>query len=272
MSEPLLAVRRLSKTYRRKSLPFLRATPVQAITGIDLDLLRGSTVGLVGRSGCGKSTLARCIARLEQPEEGEVWLNGRNLLTLRSNELKAARRAVQIVFQHSATSINPRFAAADAIAEPLRIQKTGDRMDRSRKAAEMMERVGIPAAWGTRSSLEFSGGERQRLALARSLVLRPQLLILDEALAGLDRATQDNICQLLVRLQAEFEMTYLFITHDLLLAARLASRICVMDGGRIVESAATPRLFENARSEPARRLIESIPKLAKSNVPALDSI
>ena len=265
MNEGLLVVRGLTKTYRRKQWPFLRSSLLPAVVDLDLDLAEGSMLGLVGRSGCGKSTLARCIARLEQPDKGMVLLEGRDLLSLPSRELKTARRAVQIVFQHSATSINPRFSAIDAIAEPLRIQNSGNCKDRQRLAGEMMERVGIPAAWGKRCSLEFSGGERQRLALARALILRPRLLILDEALAALDRATQANISQLLVQLQTEFATTCLFITHDLLLAARLANRICVMNEGRIVENAPTPQLFEHPASDMARRLIDAIPKLPTSS-------
>ena len=260
MSTPhLLSVRGLSKSYQPGKWPFGRRNAVDALIGASFDVPAGSTVALVGRSGSGKSTLVRCLARLEQADCGEVLLDGCDLMKLSQRDLKLRRRELQIVFQHSATAINPRFSALEAVSEPLHIQEIGDRRERRATALAWIETVGIPAAWADRSSLEFSGGERQRLALARALVLGPKLLILDEALAGLDRGTQDRIVCLLLEMQERHSLTYLFITHDLLLASKLASKAIVMDRGRIVEVASFGSIPGEFRSSAALALVRAIP-------------
>jgi ABC-type microcin C transport system duplicated ATPase subunit YejF len=176
------------------------------------------------------------LSRLEEPDSGEIRFEGRNLLTLRSKEWLAIRRDIQFIFQDSATAMNPRFSAAEVVEEPLRIQTSIGRKARREQAFAMMEQVGISPGWAQRLALEFSGGQRQRLAIARALVLKPRLLILDEALSSLDLPIQAQIMELLLDLQASLSLTYVFITHDLHLAARVANRIVVMRKGRIVES------------------------------------
>jgi ABC-type dipeptide/oligopeptide/nickel transport system ATPase subunit len=179
------------------------------------------------------------MSRLEEPDSGEVRFEGRNLLTLGRAQSVAVRRSIQFIFQDSAIAMNPRFSAAEVVEEPLRIQTSMGRKSRRMQALAMMEQVGISPQWAERSALEFSGGQRQRLALARALVLKPRLLILDEALSSLDLAIQTQMTELLLEFRASLSLTFLFITHDLRLAARIADRIVVIRKGRIVESEGT---------------------------------
>ena len=263
---PLLSVRGLSKSFRSGGWSFGRRNVVPAVIDATLDLAANSTLALVGRSGSGKSTLARCLVRLERADSGEIWFDGCDIGNLRERELKPVRRKLQIVFQHSATAINPRFSALEAVSEPLHIQRIGARSERRARALELLEDVGIPASWARRRSLEFSGGERQRLALARALALQPRLLILDEALSGLDRTTQHRIVSLLLDLQAKHSLAYLFITHDLLLASKLVTGVAVMESGRIVETGLSAGILAAPHSPAAQALVQAIPQpLAGAN-------
>jgi ABC-type glutathione transport system ATPase component len=232
---------------------------VTALDDVNLTIEPGSTLALVGESGAGKSTLGRCLSRLEEPDSGEIRFDGRNLWTLRPEELLAARRNIQLIFQDSAMAMNHRFSAAEIVEEPLLIQKSMSRTKRRKQALTLMEQVGISSQWAQRSALEFSGGERQRLAIARALTLKPRVLILDEALASLDFETQEQIAKLLLDLQASFSLAYLFITHDFRLAARMANRIAVMWKGRIVESGSVPAIFSEARHPSTRLLLAAAP-------------
>ncbi|HEY3938940.1 MAG TPA: dipeptide/oligopeptide/nickel ABC transporter ATP-binding protein [Bryobacteraceae bacterium] len=209
---------------------------VAALDDVSLTIPPYSSVALVGESGAGKSTLGRCLSRLEKPDSGEIRFDGKNLLTLQPKESLAMRRSVQFVFQDSAIAMNPRFSAAEVVEEPLRIQTSLGKKSRRMQALAMMEQVGISPDWAGRLALEFSGGQRQRLAIARALVLKPRLLILDEALSSLDLPTQTQVADLLLTFQASLSVAFLFITHDLRLATRIADRIVVMQKGRIVES------------------------------------
>ncbi len=260
LSDPLLEVRQLSKTYVRGRWNSSGKSRVAALENVDLTILPGSAIALVGKSGSGKSTLARCLARLEEPDSGEVWFAGKDLLRLPYGELNRMRRGIQLVFQHSASAMNPRLTAAEIVAEPLQIQNQTTRREQRAQALTMMEQVGIPRGWSERRPLEFSGGQRQRLAIARALVLKPPLLILDEALAGLDLTTQMRIANLLLELRDSLSLSYLFISHDLQMAAYLAGTIAVMQLGRIVESSTARELLSNPRHAASRQLVGSIPK------------
>ena len=257
---PLLSVRALSKRYMRGQW-FSRKFPVTALDDVNLTVHPGSTVALVGQSGSGKSTLARCVAHLTDSDSGEIWFEGRNLLTLSSADLFASPHRIQLIFQNSAAAMNPRFSAAEIVAEPLRIQRRAGKKERRRQALAMLDQVGIPAAWADRSAFEFSGGQRQRLVIARALVLRPKLLILDEALSGLDLSIQAQIANLLIDLRASFSLTYLYISHDLRLAAYLADEMVVMQRGRIVESGSVVEMFSHPHHPHTQLLISSIPGL-----------
>ncbi len=237
--DAIVEVIELGRTYEQRRLFRSHTPPVEALRGVDLSIVRGSTMGLTGRSGCGKSTLARCIAGLETADSGRIRINGTDIARLHGRALLPFRNQVQVIFQDSAAALNPRFTALDVVTEPLVIQGLGSAADRRERAVDLMTHVGLsPDRLASRSG-EFSGGERQRLAIARALAVSPRLLILDEAFSGLDNATRDRIVRLLVDLQSAQGLTYLCISHDLDFLARFARDIVVMDDGRIV----SPRRF-----------------------------
>lgn len=253
----LLEVQGLTKSYLQGRWSAARVRVV-ALDGVNLILAARSTLALVGKSGSGKSTLGRCLALLEAPSAGEIRYRGRDVSKLRPSELRSIRREIQFVFQQSATALNPRLSVLDSVAEPLRIGRTLSRKEIVALALATLEQVGMPGGTSHRSPMELSGGQRQRVAIARALVLKPKLLILDEALSGLDLCTQAEIANLLRRLQASLSLSYIFITHDLRMAAHLAGTIAVMDRGRIVEAGDPSTLFAHTDRQETRELIHSI--------------
>lgn len=230
----IVEIKGLTKTYRSRRL-FGRGRNVAALEGIDLKVQQGVTLGLAGASGCGKSTLARCIAGLERPDSGQIWIHGRDITRLRQRELLPYRNHTQLIFQDSASALNPGFTAAELISEPLLIQHTNSPEKRRHRALELMTEVGLPADRADSRAGEFSGGERQRIAIARALALRPRLLILDEALSNLDIANRTRILELLGRLRASHDLTYICISHDLELLEKIASRVVILEKGQIAE-------------------------------------
>lgn len=268
----LLRVQGLCKNYRRGGL-WQRQMPIAAVCSVAFEIPRGQTLALVGESGSGKSTLARCVTRLERPDSGQILIEGTDIAQLHSRELAPFRSRIQMVFQDAATAMNPRFSALQVIEEPLRIHATGeqvgsDRPNRREIVRSLMIEVGISPDWMHRSIGHFSGGQRQRLALARALALRPQLLVLDEALSGLDLSTQAQIANLLLDLQTSHCLTYLFISHDLALAARLADSIGVMSEGELVELGPTQQILSNPNHTATRTLLASA-KSAAANLAAI---
>jgi ABC-type glutathione transport system ATPase component len=228
---------------------------------------RGSVVALVGESGCGKSTLARCLARLEEPNAGEIWFDGVDLLTVHGRDLLPYRQRIQLIFQDSASALNPRLTAVDIVSEPLAILRRGGGEERRRRALELMDSVGLPAAWGSRRPHELSGGQRQRLAIARALAVQPRLLILDEAFTGLDASIQAQIAELLGELRRREGLTYLCISHDLALMAVIADEVAIMFEGRIVEQGDAERLFTAPAHPHTRALVSAVPPLPALAVP-----
>jgi len=224
---------------------------------VEFEICAGQTLALVGRSGSGKSTVARCVTRLEKPDAGQIWLDGTDIAQLDSRALRTLRPTFQMVFQDAATAMNPRFSAAGVIEEPLVIQQVGDKSSRRARATELLQEVGLSQHWADRSVMDFSGGQRQRLAIARALALKPKLLVLDEALSGLDLSTEAQIANLLLDLQASHSLAYLLISHDLALVARLADTIAVMANGRIVEQGRTAEVMAKATHPETRALVES---------------
>ena len=258
-NEPLIRVQHLRKTYVQRR-PFSREKfLVRALDGIDLVIPRGSSFALVGESGSGKSTLALCMARLEPPTEGKIWFEGEDLFSLSGPALMQVRRRIQLIFQDTAAALNPRFSAEEVIIEPLRIQSVGTRAEQHDRAVHLMEKVGLPSAWLSRRPHQFSGGQRQRLAIARALALQPRLLILDEAFTGLDLSIQAQMVALLQSLQSLEKLTYVFISHDLSLMAYVADEIAIMHLGRIVEQGEPGRLFSHPCRPETRALLEAIP-------------
>jgi ABC-type glutathione transport system ATPase component len=239
----LVSIRNLTKTYVQRRAFSRSKFSVAALCGIYLDVSKSSTIAIVGKSGAGKSTLVRCLALLERPTSGKIFLDGLDLISLSRKQLFPFRRRIQLVFQDPASALNPGMTAAEIIEEPLLIQREGNRVERCRRALEIMDQVGLPATSGRRRPLEFSGGQRQRLAIARALVLRPELLIFDEALSNLDLATRDSILRLLEELQTEHALTYVHVLHDLRLAFEIATEVAVMLEGKVVEHESAERLL-----------------------------
>jgi ABC-type glutathione transport system ATPase component len=250
----LLVVRGLSLQYHKTSLFSGAVSEVPAFEDIALTVRRNAVLALVGESGAGKSSLARCLALLERPTKGEILLEGRSILNLNKKELLSVRRTVQLVFQDPTSSLNPRLTAAEIIAEPLFVRREGTTAVRHQRALQLMDHVGLPMKWSGKRPLEFSGGQRQRLAIARALALKPSLVIFDEALSSLDIENQTWILQLLADLQAEQSLTYIHVCHDLNLVSRIADEIAVMHEGRIVEHKSTARLLEQQDHPYTRQL------------------
>jgi peptide/nickel transport system ATP-binding protein/oligopeptide transport system ATP-binding protein len=205
---------------------------------------------------------------MEKPDAGQVWLEGRDIAQLDSATLMPLRPKLQMVFQDSATSLNPRFTAAEVIEEPLLIQRRGDQSARRTRTRELLQEVGLSPQWADRFAMDFSGGQRHRLAIARALALQPRLLVLDEALSGLDLSTEAQIANVLLDLQASHSLAYLLISHDLALVARLADTVAVMANGRIVEQGSVPQVMANADHAETRALAASA-RAAQANLAAL---
>jgi ABC-type glutathione transport system ATPase component len=254
---PLLEVRGLSHSYQPRRGSQANADEAVSLHEMNLEVRAGTSLAVVGGSGAGKSTLARCIARIEKPSSGQIIFDGKNIDELHGLDLQTFYREVQMIYQDAATAINPRFSAWEVVAEPLEIQGKVARKERFELARLAMGQMGLPEDLAMRKPLELSGGQLQRLALARALILRPRLLILDEALAGLDLLVQKTIVELLAKLRRERGLTYIFITHDLALAEEVADEIAVMHEGKIVERLSAGRLFTNPRHSYTRRLLQS---------------
>ena len=260
MQETLLRIEKLNKIYSL-SQGFLSGTTslVKAVNGVDLALYKGETLGLVGESGCGKSTLGRLVLGLEKPSSGSVFYEGEDVLGLTGSRLQEYRRKVQIVFQDPYASLNPRRTVGDAIAEPFRIHRAESGQKLEDCVNTMLEMVGLSKDYRHRYPHEFSGGQRQRIGIARALALRPQLIIADEPVSALDVSIQAQILNLLKDMQRDFDLTYLFITHDLSVVRFMSDRIAVMYLGRIVELARNEDLYENPRHPYTALLLASIP-------------
>jgi peptide/nickel transport system ATP-binding protein len=260
---PVLRVRGLRRIHppRRRG-----AAPVVALHGVDLDVRRGRTLAIVGRSGAGKSTLARCLARLEDAEGGEIFFEERDVVSLRGAELRAFRERVQLVQQDSAAALDPLFAAEDIVREPLDVLRRGSRAARARRVGELIEAVGLERAHAARRPAELSGGQRQRLAIARALAVEPRVLILDEAFAGLDVTVQAGILSLLAELRGRLDLTLVVVSHDLALMASLADDVAVIAAGRVVEAGDTAAVLAAPRDVETRALLDAVVR-----VPALEA-
>jgi peptide/nickel transport system ATP-binding protein len=256
----LLIIEKLEKRYERAHALGAKKE-VTALQDVSFSVERGSTLALVGESGSGKSTLALCIACVERPTSGKIVFNGNEITALDEKQLREMRPQIQMVFQDPARSLNPRFSAMELVCEPLFVQGRLDKREREVRARALLGQVGIPQEKALQRAEEFSGGQRQRLAIARALSLEPKLLILDEALSGLDCSVQAQIANLLMELQDSLGLTYLFITHDFAMAGHLADEIAVMEQGRVVELGAADKVLGAPDQEVTRRLIAAMPRL-----------
>jgi peptide/nickel transport system ATP-binding protein len=259
---PLLKVENLKVYFPIKKGFFGRTTDyVKAVDGVSFIVNPGETIGLVGESGCGKTTLGRALLRLVEPTEGSIIFNGRDIAQLSSEELRKSRRDFQMIFQDPYASLNPMHTVGDAIMEPMRVHKLyANDKERKAKTMELLEKVGLTAEHFQRYPHEFSGGQRQRISIARALALQPKCIICDESVSALDVSVQAQVLNLLNKLKQEFQMTYIFITHDLSVAKYMSDRILVMSKGQIVESGTPQQLYLNPKEEYTRTLINAIPK------------
>jgi peptide/nickel transport system ATP-binding protein/oligopeptide transport system ATP-binding protein len=266
MSPALLEVRNLTKEFTRSKGLFGRPTIVRAVDDATFEIAEGETFGLVGESGSGKTTTGRCILRLTEPTSGEVRFRGEDVLAFPKRRLREARRQMQIVFQDPYSSLNPRMRVEQIVEEPLVIHRIGTRPERRARVRELFELVGLDPSQLSRYPHQFSGGQRQRIGLARALALNPSLVIADEPVSALDVSVQAQVVNLLMDLQEQLELTYLFIAHDLRLVRHICGRVAVMYLGRIVEMGETEAIFASPAHPYTRALLSAIP-VPDPNVP-----
>jgi len=264
--QPLLRVSGLQKLFPiRKG--FLKRTVghVRAVDGVNFHIDEGETLGLVGESGCGKTTTARCILRAIEPTAGEVFMRVADgsvveVGKLRRAELRALRREMQMIFQDPFTSLNPRMTLLDLVGEPLLVHGLRSRREREERVADLLRRVGLRPEYMRRFPHAFSGGERQRIGIARALALHPRLVVADEPVSALDVSVQAQILNLLLDLQSELRLTYLFVAHDLSVVRHISNRVAVMYVGRMVELAETEELFSRPRHPYTAALLSAVPE------------
>lgn len=258
VGEPLVEVEGLRKVYKLRKGNF-GTEDLVAVEGADFTIHRGETLALVGESGSGKSTIAKMVLQLEKPTAGTVKIGGKDISKLSARGLFDLRSELQPVFQDPYGSLDPLHNIGNTIMEPLNIHKVGTPASRKERMLELLDQVALPRELATRYPNELSGGQRQRVAVARGLALKPDILVLDEAVSALDVLVQAQILQLLAELQRDLGLTYLFITHDLAVVRLIADRVCVMQNGRIVEQATTEEVFENPQEEYTQNLLAAIP-------------
>ena len=260
MNELLLDVKDLVKNFPlKKTRLFQEQRYIYAVDGISFSLKKGESFGLVGESGCGKTTTGRTILRLTEPTSGVINFDGKGVARLKEQELKELRRNAQMIFQDPFASLNPRMTVGDIVGEPLLVHHMGSTNDRNERVVEVLGKVGIEPTYMKRFPHEFSGGQRQRIGIARVLTLNPQLIIADEPVSALDVSIQAQIINLLVKLQDEFHLSYLFISHDLAVVEHISDRVAIMYLGKIVEIAPSKNIYSEPRHPYTKALLSAIP-------------
>ncbi|MFB5676342.1 ABC transporter ATP-binding protein [Paenibacillus terreus] len=259
MNDMLVEVRQLKKSFELRGGLFRRRRLLQAVAGVSFSIAGGQTFSLVGESGCGKSTTGRLISRMVTPSGGEIWIDGEEISGHKESQLTEIRRKVQMIFQDPYASLNPRMKVSDIISEPLDIHTRLSAKEKRLKVSEMMEVVGLNEQQANRYAHEFSGGQRQRIGIARALIMRPRLIIADEPVSALDVSVQSQILNLLDDLQREFQLTYLFISHDLSVVEHISDQVGVMYLGTMVECGPKDRIFQEPLHPYTQALLSSVP-------------
>lgn len=261
MANSLLEIKNLVKYFPIKKGVFKRTVGwVKAVDDVTFEVYEGETLGLVGESGCGKTTTALSILRLEEPTNGQVIFDGKDIIKMKKSDMRKERKNMQIIFQDPYSSLDPRMKIKDIIAEGMLTHNIlKNTQERYKKVGELLERVGIPAEYMDRFPHEFSGGQRQRIGIARALALEPKIIMCDEAVSALDVSIRSQIINLLKDLQSEFKLTYLFIAHDLSVIKYISDRVVVMYLGKIVEIADKKELFANTMHPYTQALISAVP-------------
>jgi oligopeptide transport system ATP-binding protein len=261
MTEPILQVRDLKMHFpvKQSGNPFAKPTPLKAVDGVNLDVYPGETIGLVGESGCGKSTLGRTIMQLYKPTAGEVWFEGQKVQHGDRETLTNLRQNMQMIFQDPFSSLNPRMTVEDIVSEPLRTYNILKGKELRHKVQELLERVGMNPRYIRRYPHEFSGGQCQRIGIARALAINPKVIIADEPISALDVSIQAQILNLMEKLQEEMGLTYIFIAHDLAAVRHISDRIAVMYLGRIVEIAQGETIMKAPKHPYTQALISAVP-------------
>jgi oligopeptide transport system ATP-binding protein len=257
---PLLDIQNLKMHFPVKGGVFLR--PVgwcQAVDGVSLSVDAGETLGLVGESGCGKSTLGKCIVRLLNPTAGSITFDGHDVTHMSRREILPLRREMQMIFQDPGDSLNSRHTVGSILEEPFIIHKIGTRLERRKKVDELLEKVGLSTSAATRFPFEFSGGQRQRIGIARAIALNPKLIVCDEPVSALDVSVQSQVLNLMLDLQRDLGLSYLFIAHDLAVVRHVSDRVAIMYLGKIVELADADSIYQNPRHAYTKALISAIP-------------
>ena len=259
-TEPILEIRGLRKYFPVKGGVLLRTqAQLKAVDDVTLFIKPGETLGLVGESGCGKSTLGKCVCRLHDPTAGSILFKGTDISRLKRKALKPYRRNIQMIFQDPAESLNSRHSIGNILEEPLLIHGIRESAERRRRVAKILDTVGLPLSSVDRFPFEFSGGQRQRIGIARALSLNPELVVCDEPVSALDVSVQSQILNLMLDLQQEFNLSYLFIAHDLAVVKHISDRIAIMYLGKIVEVGPAEEIFRNPIHAYTKALISAIP-------------
>lgn len=260
MEQPILEVNGLKKYFFSRKKRFGKeAGAVKAVDGVSFSMKDGETLGVVGESGCGKSTLVRTVLRLHEPTGGEVFYQGKNLAGYGKEEMRQMRKELQIIFQDPYSSLNPRMTVRELIGAPLEVFRIGDKQEQLLRVAEIMDKVGLPLEFMNRYPHEFSGGQRQRIVIARALVLNPRFVVCDEPVSALDVSVRAQVLNLMMDLQKELKLTYLFISHDLSVVRYICDRIMVMYLGNVMEIADKKELYDHPAHPYTQALLSAIP-------------
>lgn len=256
----LLDVKRLKQYFPIRAGIFLRkVADIKAVDDVSLFVNKGETLGIVGESGCGKSTLGRSIIGLNRKSSGQIVFDGTDISELSSKQMRPIRRRIQMIFQDPYSTLNSRHSIGQILREPLVIHKIGDKQTRSKQVRELLDRVGLQRSAESKFPHEFSGGQRQRIGIARAMSLSPELVICDESVSALDVSIQAQILNLLLELQQERSLTYIFISHDLAVVRHMSDRVAVMYAGKIVETTTSKKIYQNPLHPYTRALISAIP-------------